>query len=135
MRGAAIVRIGMQLAFGLADPMTSPRPLSPQARAARKSLLGASAAALLGPIREALCEPTRTQIVRALSSGPLSVSDLAVALRRSRTVVSQHLRVLREGGVVVARRRGRTVSYSLVPGPMTQTTLEVLDRAAGIANN
>ena len=80
-----------------------------------------------------MCEPTRTQIVRALTSGPLSVGDLAAILNRSKSATSQHLRVLRDGGVVSARRRGRAVIYSLVNSPMVTATVQVLDRAATIA--
>ena len=80
-----------------------------------------------------MCEPTRTQIVRALSAGPLAVGDLAVILGRSKSATSQHLRVLRERGVVNARRRGRAVIYSLVETPMVSATVQVLDRAASIS--
>src|SRR5947209_6382484 len=82
-------------------------------RSARAALLDAQAAALLKPVREVICQPTRTQIVRALSAGPLSVGDMAAILGRSKSATSQHLRVLREVGVVSARQRGRTVIYSL----------------------
>ncbi len=95
--------------------------------------MSASAASLLEPVREIVCEPTRTQIVRALSAGPLSVGDLAAILGRSKSATSQHLRVLREGGVVVPRRRGRAVIYSLVRSPMIAATVQVLDRAASIS--
>ena len=88
---------------------------------------------MLAPIREVICEPTRTQIVRALSAGPLSVGDLASILERSKSATSQHLRVLRDGGVVSARRRGRAVIYSLSPSPIIEATLEVLKQAAIIS--
>jgi DNA-binding transcriptional ArsR family regulator len=106
------------------------RLASPRVRVGRESLLSASAASLLQPVREIMCEPTRTQIVRALSSGPLSVGDLAIILNRSKSATSQHLRVLRDGGVVTARRRGRAVIYSLIQSPMVAATVQVLDRAA-----
>jgi DNA-binding transcriptional ArsR family regulator len=106
---------------------------SPRVRSARQRLLNAVAAALLEPVREVLCQPTRTQIVRALSSGPLAVGDLAAILGRSKSATSQHLRVLRDGGVVVARRRGRVVIYSLAQTPMIEATVQVLDRAASLS--
>jgi DNA-binding transcriptional ArsR family regulator len=81
-------------------------------------------------VRDVICEPTRTQIVRALSAGPLSVGDLASILERSKSATSQHLRVLRDGGVVAARRRGRRVIYSLTTGPMVSATVQMLNRAA-----
>jgi DNA-binding transcriptional ArsR family regulator len=107
-----------------------PRVISPRIRTARNSLLDTAARAQLQPVREVLCEPTRTQIVRALSASPLSVGDLAAILERSKSATSQHLRVLRDGGIVSARRRGRAVIYSLSSSPMVEATVEVLDRAA-----
>ena len=88
---------------------------------------------MLQPVRDVICEQTRSQIVRALTAGPLSVGDLAAILERSKSATSQHLRVLRDGGIVTARRRGRAVIYSLSPSPMVDATVEVLRQAATIA--
>ena len=85
---------------------------------------------LLQPVREIMCEPTRTQIVHVLSAGPLSVGELAAILGRSKSATSQHLRVLRDGGVVRARRRGRAVIYSLARTPMVAAVAQMLERAA-----
>ena len=106
---------------------------SPRVRNARDALLDAAATALLQSVREVICEPTRTQIVRALGAGPLSVGDLAAILDRSKSATSQHLRVLRDAGIVSARRRGRAVIYSLASGPMVEVTVQVLNRAASLA--
>ena len=106
---------------------------STRVRSAREALLSARAASLLGPVRDVICEPTRTQIVRALMGGPLSVTDLASILNRSKSATSQHLRVLRTRGVVEPRRRGRAVFYTLVQNPLMTATVQVLDTAANIA--
>ena len=105
---------------------------SQRVRVARDSLLNAPASALIQSVRDIICEPTRTQIVRALSAGPLSVGDLAAILERSKSATSQHLRVLRDAGIVVPRRRGRVVIYSLTSAPMVDATVQVLDRAAAL---
>lgn len=97
---------------------------------ARDALLSPPATELLDSVREIICEPTRTQIVRALSAGPLSVGELASILARSKSATSQHLRVLRDAGIVASRRRGRMVFYSLTAAPMVEATVEILDRAA-----
>jgi DNA-binding transcriptional ArsR family regulator len=102
-------------------------------RTARDALLDAAATATLQPVREVICEPTRTQIVRALGAGPLSVGDLAAILDRSKSATSQHLRVLRDGGIVSARRRGRAVIYSLTTAPMVEPIVQMLNRAASLA--
>ena len=64
-------------------------------------------------VRATLCEPARLKIVQALSAGTLSVSDLAVAVESARPATSQHLRVLRDLGVVEGERRGTTFYYRL----------------------
>jgi DNA-binding transcriptional ArsR family regulator len=107
--------------------------LSSRVRNARGALLGGPASALLQPVREVICEPTRTQIVRALTAGPLSVGDLAATLERSKSATSQHLRVLRERGVVSARRRGRAVIYRLSSAAMVEVTIQILNKAATLA--
>jgi DNA-binding transcriptional ArsR family regulator len=109
------------------------RLASPRVRNARDALLDETGAALLQSVREIICEQTRTQIVRALTAGPLSVGDLAAILGRSKSATSQHLRVLRDSGTVAARRRGRSVIYTLGSGPMVEATVQVLNRAATIA--
>src|SRR5688572_11301098 len=113
------------------DQVRRLRPPSARVRQARAAMLDENANSMLQPVREVLCEPTRTQIVRVLSSGPLSVSDLAFVLGRSKSATSQHLRVLCDSGIVAHRRRGRAVIYSLVPAPMVDAAVQLLNRAAG----
>jgi ArsR family transcriptional regulator len=51
--------------------------------------------------------------VSALRAGPISVVDLALVIDRAPETTSQHLRVLRELGVVEGERRGHRVYYRL----------------------
>lgn len=60
-----------------------------------------------------LSDPTRIRIILALRQGECSVGQLAGAVEKSPTVVSQHLAKLRLGRLVRARRDGNTVFYSL----------------------
>ena len=64
---------------------------------------------------DALGDPTRRAIFERLSSGPLSVGEIAAELPVSRPAVSQHLRVLREAGLVTERRNGTRRLYRLDP--------------------
>jgi DNA-binding transcriptional ArsR family regulator len=54
----------------------------------------------------ALADPTRRAVFERLAAGPRSVGELAVGLPVTRPAVSQHLRVLREAGLVRERRQG-----------------------------
>ncbi|TWU19168.1 ArsR/SmtB family transcription factor [Allorhodopirellula heiligendammensis] len=62
---------------------------------------------------KALAEPLRLQIVKALQTGPLSVSDLACSLEQEIGTVSHHLRVLFRAGLVSTQREGKYIYYSL----------------------
>jgi DNA-binding transcriptional ArsR family regulator len=64
---------------------------------------------------DALGDPTRRAIFERLRSGPLSVGEIAAELPVSRPAVSQHLRVLREAGLVTERRNGTRRLYRLDP--------------------
>jgi DNA-binding transcriptional ArsR family regulator len=65
---------------------------------------------------QALSDPTRRALLERLRDGPRCVSELAASAPVSRPAVSQHLRVLREAGLVRCARRGRRQLYALDPG-------------------
>lgn len=55
----------------------------------------------------------RYRIMEALFSAPKTVSDLAKKTKLSQSLVSQHLRVLKETGLVRDERKGQEVIYTL----------------------
>ncbi len=61
----------------------------------------------------AVAEPRRRQILDVLAGGERPVNDLVVRLQMSQPVVSKHLRVLREVGLVDVREQGRQRIYRL----------------------
>jgi DNA-binding transcriptional ArsR family regulator len=62
-----------------------------------------------------LGDATRRAIFELLARHPCSVGELAEQLPVSRPAVSQHLRVLRDGGLVVSRAEGTRRVYQLNP--------------------
>ena len=60
-----------------------------------------------------LGDPTRRVIFELLARRPSSVQELADQLPISRPAVSQHLRVLKDGGLVVSRAEGTRRIYQL----------------------
>jgi len=62
---------------------------------------------------KALADPNRLQIVRALQSGPLSVTNLAILLESEVSNVSHHLRVLYHAQIVTTERDGKYIYYHL----------------------
>jgi DNA-binding transcriptional ArsR family regulator len=65
---------------------------------------------------EALGDPTRRAVFELLREGPRAVGDLARELPVSRPAVSQHLRVLKQAGLVTERRNGTKRLYRIDPG-------------------
>jgi DNA-binding transcriptional ArsR family regulator len=61
----------------------------------------------------ALADPTRRTVFERLRGGPRPVVEIARGLPVSRPAVSQHLRVLKEAGLVRERREGTRNFYSV----------------------
>ena len=63
----------------------------------------------------ALADPTRRRVFEKLSAGPKSVGDIARGLPVSRPAVSQHLKVLKDAGLVTDMKEGTRRLYQLDP--------------------
>jgi DNA-binding transcriptional ArsR family regulator len=63
----------------------------------------------------ALADPTRRRVFEKLSTGAKSVGEIAQGLPVSRPAVSQHLRVLKEAGLVADRAEGTRRVYAIDP--------------------
>jgi DNA-binding transcriptional ArsR family regulator len=74
-----------------------------------------SSPVLGGQALEALGDPTRRAIFERLVGSPLSVRELADVLPISRPAVSQHLKVLKQSGLVVDRAAGTRRIYRVDP--------------------
>ena len=64
---------------------------------------------------KALGDPTRLQILHVLAEGGRCVCEIQPRLAVPPNLLSHHLKVLREAGLVVAQRSGRRVHYELDP--------------------
>jgi len=63
----------------------------------------------------ALADPTRREIFERLADSPSAVGELARGLPVSRPAVSQHLKVLKQAGLVTDRAAGNRRIYQLDP--------------------
>lgn len=90
----------------------------PRAEALRHSRPVADVLSAAAEAAKALSDPTRLTVAVALrDGGELCVCDLAWVCERSDKLVSHHVRQLRSVGLVVSRRDGKMVMYSLTePG-------------------
>ena len=71
-------------------------------------------------ICKTLASPARLKIIAALSRGEMSAGAIVAVLGASKANVSQHLAVMRQRGIVRARREGLNVYYSLTSPKIIQ---------------
>ena len=62
---------------------------------------------------KALADPTRRQILKLLGSGDRTAGDLAEQFGISAPSMSHHFSVLKQAGLITARRDGQQIYYSL----------------------
>ena len=79
----------------------------------------------------ALAHPVRIRVLEILVKGGRAVQELQTALDLDQPVVSQHLAVLRNQGIIVAEKQGVSVRYT-VRDPLV---VDLLDVARRIFNN
>jgi DNA-binding transcriptional ArsR family regulator len=72
----------------------------------------------VNPTLVALADPTRRAICQRLAHGRATVGQLAGLFPISRPAVSQHLRVLKEAGLIRTETDNRLSAYELVAGPL-----------------
>jgi ArsR family transcriptional regulator len=67
-----------------------------------------------------LADPNRILILYELSQSPRNVTELAINLKMPQPLVSRHLKVLRERGMVLPNRKGTVIQYSLADDRLIQ---------------
>jgi len=66
-------------------------------------------------ILKVLADDTRLDVVRQLMESPRHVGELNATLPIDQSLLSHHLKILRDAGIVVAQRDGKSVLYRLAP--------------------
>ncbi len=100
---------------------------APRAEDIRRGLLEEGVAQRASERAKALSDPTRLTLAAALrEGGELCVCDLAWISGRSQGLVSHHLRLLKNHGLVRSRRDGKLVMYAL-----TEEVLPLLTTVIG----
>src|SRR5664279_4749217 len=80
---------------------------------------------------KALAHPMRVRILDTLRLGEVSVNELSALLKVEQSTLSQQLAILRKSSIVVGRKEGQNVYYS-VPD---QAIFRLLDEARQVFNN
>ena len=82
-------------------------------------------------VAKALAHPTRIAILEMLRRGEICVCEMGPELEASQANVSQHLAVLRDSNLVVARRDGTRMMYRVTD----ERVFRVLDLMGSIAHD
>ncbi|CAG0954730.1 HTH-type transcriptional regulator [Burkholderiales bacterium] len=77
--------------------------------------INAVSAPMLAPLLAALADPTRRAIYESLHGAPRPVGEIAHGFPVSRPAVSQHLKALRQAGLVTETRMGTRHLYAADP--------------------
>lgn len=85
--------------------------------------------ALVVEVFRMLADPTRVQVLWALSDQELSVNELADYVGKPAPSVSQHLAKLRMARLVRTRREGTTIFYSLENDHVRQLVIDAVYNA------
>jgi ArsR family transcriptional regulator len=79
----------------------------------------------------ALADPARLAVLRELRRGTTCVCELAPKLGMAQSLLSYHLRVLREAGLVGRTRHGRRIEYRILPAALQGLAFELIRLAVG----
>ncbi|MDZ7801190.1 MAG: metalloregulator ArsR/SmtB family transcription factor [Trueperaceae bacterium] len=83
---------------------------------------------------KALGDPTRLRILSSLQDCEHCACELQVAVDVPGNLLSHHLKVLREAGLVTATRRGRWVDYRIERGVLAGLAADLAEVADGPAS-
>jgi ArsR family transcriptional regulator len=75
----------------------------------------------------ALGDETRLRVLETLTAGERNVGDLMDALGLGQSLVSHHLRTLRDAGLVTVRRAGRWAYYGIAEPALTAARLTIYE--------
>lgn len=81
---------------------------------------------------QALSDPTRRRMVERLSTGPVTVSQLAEPLPMSLSAVMQHLKILEAAGLVRSDKVGRVRTCRVEPEALTAAERWLNDRRQSV---
>jgi ArsR family transcriptional regulator, nickel/cobalt-responsive transcriptional repressor len=87
--------------------------VSANENAVPRTCLDAESAAKVATTLQALATPSRLLILARLREGPLPATELAAEVGMEQSACSHQLRLLRNLGLVIGTRKGRSVVYAL----------------------
>jgi ArsR family transcriptional regulator len=77
-------------------------------------------------VMKALSEPVRIELINILGHNEMCVQDIAAYTKISRPNVSHHLQILRRAGLVVSRKEGKEMYYSVNLATLAKVAQQLL---------
>jgi len=81
----------------------------------------------ISEILKALAHPARLEIVQGLKKDECNVSEIQKKLSLPQSTISQHLKILKNSGIIVGRREGVRVCYKVID-PYTRKIIELAEK-------
>ena len=85
-------------------------------------------------IFKAFCDENRVQIFRLLQSGERCACELLEEMKLSQPTLSHHMKILCDSGIVVARKEGKWMHYSISTEGV-QDSMNCLKELTTVVNN
>ena len=121
----------MSVLEGAGHPTRQRNPCPAQTALMNRSTILERSAAEAARRFNALADPSRLAILERLQGGTRCVCELRDALHMAPNLLSYHLRILREAGLVVGNRNGRRIEYRIVPETFEDLRTDVERLAVG----
>jgi len=83
----------------------------------------------------ALGNESRLKLISTLHAGPHTVSQLTATTGSSQPLVSQHLKLLREVGIVIATRHGRESYYEIADAHIANIVSDAVEHVSEASNH
>jgi len=106
-----------------------------RAQVRREPVRPAATLTAAGDLLRALAAPVRIAIVLELRTAERCVHELVAALGVTQPLISQHLRVLKDAGVVAGEKHGREVVYRLVDEHLAHIVVDAVSHAEEAAGD
>ena len=81
----------------------------------------------MSEVLRALAHPARLQIVAGLLENECNVSQIQKKLGLPQSTISQHLRILKNGGIVKGRREGTQICYKVL-NPWAKVVIGMMEK-------
>lgn len=74
-----------------------------------------------------LADETRLRVIHEIIANPKSVNEINQVLKIEQSLLSHHLKILREAGLIISERKGQSVVYRTAPSVTFEKNQQTID--------